>query len=438
MRPFLSAVLTVIASLGVFAAPAAASRSDARRLARDLDAWARPLVEAGHLSGQVLIADRDGILVERAYGFAQRELRVPVTAETRFCIASVTKPMTSMLAIQLMQERKLGYTDTLERWLPGLPSGGRITVEHLLRHRAGFPHRVTTDKDETRPMSAADMVEFARRCTLLFEPGSRTSYSSTGFSVLARVLELAGGRPYGELLRERLCEPLGMTHTSHADLRALMPDRAVSYVPGRIGLENAPLKDLSFLVGAGSVYSTARDLHRLAQAVASGRLGDAVRQSWVRDGRINWNGSTNGFRAFVDWDSASGIAIVFAGNVHTGAPDLLRKVVPRIVAGERVEPAARPEPPVARVSDEALRRCEGVYQLGNGTRLEVRARDGWLFANEWTLAPLSDTRFFSLRDYGEVTVVLDAAGRPERLDWKVAGDSLPAPRIGDLPGAPGR
>ncbi len=370
--------------------------------------------------------------MERSYGLADRERRVPVTAETRFGIASITKPMTLMLALQLLQEKKLGYTDTLERWISGFPSGGRITVEHLLRHRSGIPHRVTTEKDESQPMTAAELVEYARRCTLLFEPGARSSYSSAGFSVLARVLELASGRPYGDLLRERLLEPLGITPIAHLNNRTLLPDRAASYVPGAAGFENAPLKDYSFLVGAGSVFSTTRDLHRLLQAVVSGKLGESIRLSSVRDGGVHWNGSFNGFRAFADWDSATGLEIVFTGNVHTGAPDLLRKAIPRIIAGEQVEPAVVPAPAIASIPADSLRRYEGVYLLANGTRLEVRARDGHLFANDWIMAPLSETRFFSLRDYGEVTVVFGTGGKVERLDWKVEGNTLPAPRIGDL------
>ena len=111
-----------------------------------------------------------------------------------------------MLALQLIMEKKLGYRDTLERWIRGIPSGDRITIEHLLRHRSGIPHRVTTEKDETQPMTAADVVEFARHSTLLFEPGSRSSYSSAGFSVLSRVLELASGKSYADLLAERLLD----------------------------------------------------------------------------------------------------------------------------------------------------------------------------------------------------------------------------------------
>jgi D-alanyl-D-alanine carboxypeptidase len=119
--------------------------------------------------------------------------------ETRFNIASVTKPMTVTLAIQLMAERALGYNDTLAQWIPDFPRGNEITIAHLLRHRSGIPHRVTTVAEEVRPMTAADVVKAAKRVPLEFPPGSQMSYSSGGFSVLARVLELAGGKDYATL-----------------------------------------------------------------------------------------------------------------------------------------------------------------------------------------------------------------------------------------------
>jgi hypothetical protein len=81
----------------------------------------------------------------------------------------------------------------------------------------------------------------------------------------------------------------------------------------------------------------------------------------------------------------------------------------------------------------ALRRFEGVYQLGNGLRLEFRARDGILSANEWILVPAKDGSFFSLRDYGVVTPVPKAGGGIERMDWSAGGQTWPAPRIADLP-----
>jgi CubicO group peptidase (beta-lactamase class C family) len=437
LRPASRLFLAFVLALGpaVVARPAGAADE---RLEQAIDAFARPLVEAGHLSGQLLVS-RDGrVLAERSWGLAQRELGVPITPETRINIASITKPMTMILALQLVEERKLALADTLGRWIPGFPAGDSITVEHLYRHRSGIPHRVTTEQDETVPMRPADLVAFARKAPLQFAPGTASSYSSAGYTVLTRVLELAAGRTYEQLLEERLFRPLGMTRTLHADARTLVEGRAASYVPGLHGIANAPLKDMSFLAGAGSLLSTARDLHVLLRAVLDGRLGAGARGSLVRGGRVAWNGSSNGFRAFADWDSASGLAIVFAGNVHTGAPDLVRQAIPRLVAGETVPPPALPDlaAAIAGAGPErttALRAYEGVYQLGNGVRLEVRARDGVLAANEWILVPTPEGAFFSLRDYGTVTPVRAADGRVERFDWKVGADTWPAPRVADLP-----
>ncbi len=431
--PAAPAVPAAPAASAVPAAPATGSMP----LSAALDAYVKPFVGAGHFAGQVVVSQNGKILMDGTYGLANRELGVPVAPDTRFCIASITKPITIIVATQLIEEGKLAMSDTLGRWIPGFPAGDRITVEHLLRHRAGIPHRLTAESEEAVPRTAADMVELAKKSTLLFEPGSSSTYSSGGYAVLARVLELASGQDYGTLVRGRVFEPLALSHTSNPTAGEILPGRAPSYVPGLHGIGNAPPKDLTFLVGAGSVFSTARDIHTLALAVVNGKMGEGPRQSFVRSGKLNWNGSTNGYRAFADFDSATGLAVAFCGNVHSGANDLVRRAIPAIVRGETPPasglPALALDPAGGRanVPDATLRSYEGVYMLGNGTRLDVRAREGVLAANEWILVPLSDSTFFSLRDYGEVRPVPGPDHRIVRLDWKVGADVWPAPRIGD-------
>lgn len=128
-----------------------------------LDAYAVPLVAAGHLSGTLVVAKQGEVAYERSFGLANHEHRVPNRPETRFCVASVTKPMTQVLVAQLAQEGKLDPNDKVSRWLPGFPRGDEITVMMLLTHTAGMPHRVTEDRDETIPRTAAEVVEFASR-----------------------------------------------------------------------------------------------------------------------------------------------------------------------------------------------------------------------------------------------------------------------------------
>jgi CubicO group peptidase (beta-lactamase class C family) len=423
----------LIAAMPLAPLHAAAASDPPHSLGRALDVWARPLVERGLLSGNLLVAMRDSVLLERSWGMADAAKGLANSPDIPACVASITKPMTVILAIQLIQEGKLGYTDTLSKWIPGFPQGDSITIEHLLRHRAGIPHRVTNDEDEKVPHTAADMVELAKKATLTHRPGEKSAYSSGGFSVLARVLELAGGADYGTLLRERLLEPLGMTHTFHPDANAPGLPRAASYVPVSGGVEAPPHQDLSFLVGAGSVFSTTRDLHRLLWADMSGRLGESARQSALRGSKVNWNGSTNGYRAFADYDTVTGYAVIFAGNLHCGAVDQMRSAVQKLLAGESPEPPVLPPAKAAKVAPALLRSYEGLYDVAGNPRLAVRATETGLDVNGWALVAMSDSTFFSLRDFATVKAMGGGKGPIERFDWMLGGQSWPCPRVGELP-----
>ncbi len=427
-----AATLAACAALAApsFAASATA-RSAADSAAHAIDAYVKPLVARGDLSGQLLVHRHGRLVAERSYGMANAELRSPVTPETRFNVASVTKPMTSTIAIQLITEGKLALDDSIGRWLPDFPKGDSIRVEHLLRHRSGIPHETVPDSEMTRPYTAAQVVERARRLPLDWSPGSRGGYSSGGFEVLARVLELASGKSYSALLAERVFGPLRMTHSAHADSRALLPGRATGYVPGADTLENAPLQDFSALVGAGSVWSTARDLHRLVAGLVAGTLGEGPRQSFVRGGVLDFSGRTGGFKAWAMWDSTSGVEAVFVGNLATGAPDQLKRDILGLAMGEPKAPPALPPPSPVRLTDEAMHRWEGVYQIENGPRLELRVRDGALYSNDWVMRPLADGTLFSPRDYGIVRGVSGSDGRLTRLDWVQGTQSYPAPRVSD-------
>lgn len=426
-RTQLGSALVALAMGATVALPATARGNP---LAERIEAYVAPFAERGDVSGTLLVARDDEILFEHAWGLANRELGVPNRLDTRFCIASVTKPMTMVLAIRMMETGKLDPAATLSTWFDDFPRGDEITVENLLRHRAGIAHRVTEPQEETVPRTAADMVEFAKRKDLLFDPGERSVYSSAGYSVLARVLELVGGASYQELLEEWVFAPAAMERSAHADARELLEGRASSYLPARDGFRNTALKDNSYLVGAGSVWSTARDLYRMERTLVGGGYGESARLSLVDDDGLDWNGMTNGFRAFVTYDARTKLTIVYTANVNTGAGNLLRDNIPRLVAGEDLLPAV-PEYSAVTLSDAVLMRYEGLYELRPGSLLDVRAEDGALYANDWIMIPTSETTFFSPQDYAEVSLVLDGDGTPIRLDWGAGDSPHPCPRIGD-------
>lgn len=420
----------LVLAYGTALAAAARDPEDAA-LARRVDAWARPLVERGELSGQLLIARGGRVVLERSFGYADRELGVRVTPETRFNVASVTKPMTIIAAIGLIGQGKLATTDSIARWLPDFPKGDSIRVTHLLRHRSGIPHDVVPDSLMMLPATTAGIVAHAKALTLDFPVGSRESYSSGGFEVLARVLELASGKSYAELLDEWVFRPAGMTHSAAApDNRQVLPGRSLAYTPGLHGLENAPLQDYSWLTGAGSVWSTARDVHALVQAIVAGRMTPGAKESFVRGGKVDFNGRVGGFKAWAIWDSAGAVEAVFLGNAATGAPDLLKRDVLRLARGEPVPPPSLPEPSTTPVAVEELRRWEGDYRIENGgPLLHVRVRDGVLWANDWVMWPTADGAMYSPRDYGVIRAVAGADGTIAKLDWLQGTQHYLAPRL---------
>lgn len=422
----------IAVGLSVWCTVAAAAQGDpAPDLPRRIEDYLAPFLELGHVSGTLLVARGGEVLFERAYGMANHELGVPNTPQTKHCIASITKPMTIAVVCQLAEERRLDPADPLSKWLPDFPRGDRITVSHLLNHRAGIAHRVTDAEQESQPLSAAEMVALVKRSAFLFEPGERPVYSSAGFSVLARIVELVDGRPYGEVLERRIFRRAGMEHSVHPGFHRLVPGRASSYTPTVGGVRNTELKDLSFLVGAGSVYSTAGDLHRLIGALLSGSLGQAAQTALLREEGLRWNGITNGYRAFADYHKDTGIEVIFTGNLHTGAVDRLRQDLPRIVAGEALARPAAPRFDAVRLDEGVLRRYEGRYESEQGQSFAMRVREGELFAGDRLLVPTSESTFYSLQEYGRVNVIFGEAGQVERLDWEWGGEFHPWRRTGD-------
>jgi hypothetical protein len=154
----------------------------------------------------------------------------------------------------------------------------------------------------------------------------------------------------------------------------------------------------------------------------------------VRGGNLRWSGSTNGFFSCLDHDSLTGVTSVYLGNLHTGAPALLREALPKLATGQSVAPLEKPSPLLAKVPEKVLRRYEGRYDVAANVGLPFEVREGVLWANDWPLWATSDTSFFSPRDYGMVTQARDSTGAVTGFTWSIRGNPYPCPRTGDLEG----
>ena len=389
--------------------------SDAE-IVRRVNAYVAPLTK--DLSGTLLVARGSRILIERAYGLANYELGVRFTTTTPTNIASITKPLTVIIAARLSDEKKLSWRDTVSKWLPNYVYGSKMTVKQLIDHRAGVPHRLLPESEETQPRTAQEMVEIANKVPLLFQPGTSESYSSGAYAILAAVLERAGGRTYDELLQHYVAKPVSAKTIRHVDSRMLVPGRASSVIPTDRGFINAQLRDLSFLIGAGSVYTTPHDIFLVINGLVNGAYGATARDSLMESDGLHWNGEGAGFRTVADWYPADSLTVIYFSNVRLGATDLIRRQIPRIVAGENVPAPTVPRIKAVALSPTAQHRLVGDYDTGGGDINTITfASPSMINWGERFLVALNDSTFYSPADYAKVRFVSDSTGAVKEIDW---------------------
>ncbi|HUF11514.1 MAG TPA: serine hydrolase domain-containing protein [Longimicrobiales bacterium] len=391
------AISSLVLAPSASVAQQASSDQTLARLATHIDVLVAQQAEAELLSGIILVARGNQILFERAYGFANWELRVPNSPLMRFGIASIAKPLTETLVHVLAEAGRIDLDAPVERYLPGFPrgpNGGVATVRHLLTHRSGVPHRVTDPVDETQVLRPADIVERVRASGLLFEPGSRRLYSSAGFTCLARVIEVIEGKPFEAILAERVFQPSGMTTAISETGQMLMPRRAMPYRLGaeerRVAVKSAPYKDLRFLTGAGSVYATARDLLYFVRAIEDGVFGSELSDEAFGGDSMTWHGWTgrsNGYEASVDVVPGEDLVFVFLSNLQSAANWQLRERIQSILLGESRVAIPLP-PPVAEPFEEP----ESL--VGSYGPAEITVVDGRLFRGDNEFYPIDGEKYY--------------------------------------------
>ena len=419
---------------------AAQSTGETADPASAINAYVEPYLSSGHLSGGLLVARGDEVIYERYWGDARAE-GSPIEPETVLPVASVSKPLTVIIASGLRDSGELDWAAPIAKYLSDFPRGEDIQVRHLLFHRSGLPHRILEREQEKRPWTTEEFLTRAAQAGLQFEPNRDRLYSSTGYAVLARVLEAASGKSYDALLREFVLEPLKLEHTYHhsADMSLDVlpssyrfavdaPETRPEDTPPASTLVPLDKIHLSFLVGAGSVLSSPRELLSIQQALLAGELGETAQRNLVRQGELEWNGFTNGFRAFADYHAVAELHVILVSNLLVGAHDRLRSAIPQLVAGEEVEAGAPPAPALTRVAPGDLERWVGAYGDA-GNPLRVYNRGDYLLVNEWLLLPTAADTFYSPQDYGTVTFVVDADGEVIRMDWRRGEQVTPFPRV---------
>ena len=266
----------------------------------ELDALLRSWVDERDFSGSVLMTQAGEVVFEGSYGLADRATSTPVTPATRFGLASVTKMFTAVAVVDLVSAGAVRVETPV---VDVLPPGRRpatllpeVTVHHLLCHTSGIADYCEEDEDSPAYLEdygslweripsysierPADFLPLFGDLPPYRRPGTQFQYCNAGYIVLGLIIEELSGRPFTDVVQERVFDRAGMTASGFLRLDEALPDVAVGYLP-RSGADQpwrTNIYRIPVVGGAdGGAFSTARDLDRFLHRYADGTLlGDQL------------------------------------------------------------------------------------------------------------------------------------------------------------------
>lgn len=367
------------------------------------------------------ISRDDRIVLERAYGMADLEHDVPNRTDTIFEAGSVSKQFTAAAVLLLARDGKLSLDDPIRKYLPEVPDYGTpITIREMLQHTSGLRDWGSVEDIAGWPRGSrvythAHVLDIVgRQSRLNFTPGTNWSYTNTGYNLAAILVSRVAGESFADFTRNRIFEPLGMTHTSwRDDFTRVVKGRAVAYAES--GGEYHMDMPFENIHGNGGLLTTVGDLLRWNANFASPKVGDAAFvelettagrlsngvqhdyafgltvAAWRGQREIRHSGTTGSYRAYLSRfpDAHVSIAVLCnAGNSTPGAT--LHAIAALVMPG-----SAAPSSPAFELDEAALDAFAGLYRkaaTGDAFTLErdgqgLRAGDGTTFV------PASARRF---------------------------------------------
>ncbi|GAB5528025.1 MAG: hypothetical protein Roseis2KO_58970 [Roseivirga sp.] len=396
----------------------------------------------------IAVIHKGKVLFKKGYGSANLEYDIPITPNTVFHVASVSKQFTAFAIMLLAEEGKLSLEDDIRKHIPEVPDfGKKITLRHLASHTSGIRDQwellilggwrlddvITIDH-------ILDMV--SRQKELNFTPGEKYMYSNTGFTLLAEVVSRVSGQSFARFTQMNIFEPLGMRDTQfYDDHEKIVKNRAYSYRPQRNGeILKAPLNYAN--VGATSLFSTVEDIalwtdnlhnpkvgtRKLVNQMNTrtilnsgesfgGGLGQFVNQ-YNGLSQVQHGGSDAGYRAFVSrFPDQDFSLVVLSNNGRFNPRRIAAEVTDLYLKPLYITPAPRAQndaPKLTTLNQKQLSKHLGSYwNYLDAFATEIQLKDGTLFlardGRPDKLGAISEDKFVVMNGRNNVFVEFPAS-----------------------------
>jgi hypothetical protein len=369
--------------------------------------------------GSVLVAQNGNILLSEGYGFADIEGKIKNTPNTCFFLASVSKLFTVACIAELKNKGLLNYNSTLSEYIPDYPNGDKITIEHMIQHKSGIVD-VVNDRPydfKTEFISINDLIAEFKQLPLNFPPGEGVQYCTSGYILLASIIEKVSGMSYSDFVQTHIFDPLEMTN-SYSVINTSPENQAIGYnkVDGKF-IRGADFS-MSQFVGAGNLSSTTGDLykwynglyktHKIStdyQTTHYGGIGGCTRTAFL-------------FHANADY-----VIIILSNYSDALVEDLgieIREVLWKNIHEKN------------KLNRNQIKNFAGFYDYGNDGVLSLTERNGSLYAQ---LSGQQELEIFPVAENELIWQVVDAGLKFETQNGKIYaihsqnGELIKAPKI---------
>ena len=407
-----------------------AGRAQALDKAR-LDQFFDRLAEKNKAMGTLVVAKDGDVLYTRSIGYGRIDAaeRKPLTAASRFRIASITKMYTAVMILQLVEEGKLRLTDTLDQFVPQVPNARKITIGQMLAHRSGIPN-VRRDQVPWKPGEAVTKDEMLAQIVKgapEFEPDTNHSYSNSGYFLLGLILEKVTGKSYAEALEERINSRIGLKDT-YVAIRSIDVNKNESLTYWNTGGDWKQARETHPSI-ARQLVSTPGDMARFIEALFDLKLisqasldqmktirdGDGLGMTTFTFAGKTFYGETGGGDNYGSWLAylpEEKLAVAYATNAKVHP---VKDIVSGVIDIYYDKPFQVPAFDTIAVNPEVLDQYVGVYSSPDAPRKWTVTRDGgtlFVQPGKETSAALEATAQDQFQLFGgAVTFEYDAAKR---------------------------
>lgn len=371
--------------------------------------------------GSVAITQNGKMVYERAVGFADTDNQKKNTTNTRFRIGSITKTFTATLVMKAVEENKLNLSDRLSLFYPEIKNAEKITIEQLLNHRSGI-YNITDLPDylswNQNAMTKSEIIAKIKNSGTDFEPGTKFSYSNSGYILLGYILEKVYKKSYAEILEQKITKPLGLKNTYYGGKIDLQKMEAFSYTL-ETPMKKSEETDLSIPAAAGAMISTSADLLKFIEDLFNHKIisekslsqmitmtdnyGFGIfRVPFYNTSGFGHNGGIDGFTSALYYFPELKTGYVMLSNGTAFDNNQITIAAMSLATGRNIE---IPNFTAANVDPATLQKYAGTYSSTQfPIKIEVREKNGQIFAQA------TGQGEFPLQAKSQNTFTFDTAG----------------------------